>query len=373
MRLSILRRIGYMVLVPILAVFSALLLGAIIMWIFGDDPLAAYRGLWTGAFGSPRAWSTTIRKMTPLILTGLSVAVAFKAGLFNIGASGQFLIGSVCSVAVGVNFEGLPAFVHLPLALLAGVAGGVLWGFIPGALKVFTGAHEVIVTIMLNYVASLFAAWTVYAGGTQGQTPGPLWDRTAGAISRTPEVFMSARLPWIVPEPYRIHWGVAIALLVALIMWWILFKTTLGFSTRTVGANSKAARYAGINVRWITILTMMIAGGLAGLAGAIETLGLNHRFAPEFTGGVGFQGITVALLGQTNPIGVVLAAFLLGALEAGAARMQFDSGVAADIIQVIQALVLAFVAAPLIIRQIYRIRKPSDQVETTVFSTGWGR
>lgn len=192
MSLSSLRRIGYMVLILILAVFSALLLGAIVMWMFGDDPLAAYRGLWTGAFGSARAWSTTIRKMTPLILTGLSVAVAFKAGLFNIGASGQFLIGSVCSVAVGVNFEGLPAFIHLPLALLAGVAGGVLWGLIPGALKVFTGAHEVIVTIMLNYVASLFAAWTVYAGGTQGQTPGARFGIELLAPFRVPRRYLRA-------------------------------------------------------------------------------------------------------------------------------------------------------------------------------------
>jgi ABC-type uncharacterized transport system permease subunit len=373
MNLSALRRTGQLLLVPTLAVCSALLVGATIMWLFGDNPVAAYYGLWEGAFGSPRAWSTTIRKMTPLILTGLSVAIAFKAGLFNIGASGQFIMGTVCSVAVGVNFAGLPSAVHLPLALLAGVAGGLFWGSIPGLLKVFTGAHEVIVTIMLNYIASLFAAWTVYAGGTQGQTPGPLWDRTAGAISRTPEVFASARLPWIVAEPYRVHWGVVIALLVALLSWWIIFKTTLGFSLRTVGTNAKAARYAGMNVNWITILTMMVAGGLAGLAGAIETLGLNHRFAPEFTGGVGFDGITVALLGQTHPLGVILSAFLLGALDAGSARMQFSSGVSVDIIQVIQALVLAFVAAPMIIRQFYRLRKPSDQAESTLFSSRWGR
>lgn len=368
-----LRRIGQMLLIPILAVLTALVVGAIIMLIFGDDPLSAYRGLLTGAFGSGRAWATTIRKMTPLIFTGLSVAAAFKAGLFNIGASGQFIIGTVCSVAVGVNFEGLPIFIHMPLALLAGIAGGMAWGFIPGALKVFTGAHEVIVTIMLNYVASLFAGWTVYAGGTEGQSPGPLWDRTAGAISETPDVFLSARIPWIFAEPYRVHWGIVIAIGVAIFIWWLIFRTTLGFETRTVGQNSKAARYAGIRVNWVIILTMMIAGGLAGLAGAVETLGLNHKFAPEFTGGVGFDGITVALLAQTNPLGVLLSAFLLGALDAGAARMQFDSGVAADIIQVIQALVLAFVAAPQIIRQFYRIRTPAAEAEGTVFSTGWGR
>ncbi len=180
-----LRRIGQALLVPALAVVTALLVGAVIMWMSGDDPLAAYRGLFSGAFGSGRAWSTTIRKMTPLILTGLSVAVAFKAGLFNIGASGQFMMGTVASVAVGVNFEGLPAWIHLPLALFAGILGGMLWGAIPGVLKVYTGAHEVIVTIMLNYVAALFAGWTVYAGGTQGQKPGPLWDPTAGPISET--------------------------------------------------------------------------------------------------------------------------------------------------------------------------------------------
>uniref|UniRef100_A0A540VFG1 ABC transporter permease n=2 Tax=Litorilinea aerophila TaxID=1204385 RepID=A0A540VFG1_9CHLR len=341
------------------------------MAIFGDDPVRAYQGLFSGAFGNGRAWSTTIRKMTPLILTGLSVAVAFKAGLFNIGASGQFIIGTICSVAVGIHFEGLPAFVHLPLAIAAGIAGGTLWGALPGLLKVYTGAHEVIVTIMLNYVASLFAGWTVYAGGTQGQQPGPLWDPTAGAISETPDVLASAQIPWIVGPPYRVHWGVVLALLVAVVMWWLIYRTTVGFELRTVGQNARAARYAGMRVNGMIILAMALAGALAGLAGTIETLGLNHKFAPEFSGAVGFDGITVALLGQTHPLGVVLSAFMLGALDAGAARMQFESGVAADIIQVIQALVLAFVAAPTLIRTLYRVRRAPDEVETTTLTTGW--
>lgn len=368
------RRNFQVILIPALALFTALLIGAILMWLFGDDPIKAYRGLFQGAFGSARAWSATVRKMTPLILTGLSVAVAFKAGLFNIGASGQFIIGTVSSVAVGIHFAGLPAWIHLPLALLAGIAGGVLWGAIPGLLKVTTGAHEVIVTIMLNYIASLFAGWTVYAGGSQGQTPGPLWDRTAGAISETPDVLLSARLPYIFGPPYRVHWGVGIAIVTALIIWWVIYRTTLGFEIRTVGQNSGAARYAGMRVNWIVVLTMMIAGGLAGLAGAIETLGLNHKFAPEFTGAVGFDGITVALLGQSNPLGVIASAFLLGGLDAGASKMQFDAGVPQDIIQVIQALVLAFVAAPLIVRQIYRIKPPAGRSDAgTVRSSGWGR
>jgi simple sugar transport system permease protein len=342
------------------------------MFLSGDNPLVAYQGLWEGAFGGGRAWATTVRKMVPFALAGLSVAVAFKAGLFNIGAAGQFLMGSVFSVFIGVNFEGLPAFIHLPLALLFGILGGMLWGAIPGILKVYTGAHEVIVTIMLNYVASLFAGWTVYAGGTQGQRPGPLWDPTAGAISETPDVLMSARIPWLFEPPYRVHYGVFIALLAVIFIWWLIYKTTIGFEIRTVGQNLRAARYAGMRVNGVLIFTIALAGGLAGLAGAIETLGLNHKFAPEFGGGVGFDGITVALLGQTHPFGVLLASFLFGAMDAGAARMQFQSGVAADIIQVIQALILAMVAAPAIIRMLYRIRQVPAETDATKLSQGWG-
>ena len=355
-----------------LALLAALLVGAVVMFIFGDDPVKAYSGLFQGAFGSGRAWATVIRKMTPLILTGLSVAVAFKAGLFNIGASGQFIIGTVFSVAVGIHFEGLPRIIHLPFALLAGIAGGMIWGAIPGILKVYTGAHEVIVTIMLNYVASLFAGWTVYAGGTQGQTPGPLWDLSAGPISETPDVFESAQLPWLFGPPYRVHYGIFVVAIAVLLIWWLLYKTTIGFEIRTVGQNIKAARYAGMRVNWTIIFSMMIAGGLAGLAGGIETLGFNHKFAPEFGGGVGFDGIIVALLGQTHPIGIVLSAWMIGALEGGAAKMQFESGVAADIIQVIQALVLAFVAAPMIVRTLFRLHHTGVKQSESTPTVSWG-
>ena len=359
-------------LIPFLALLTAFVAGALVMLAFGDDPILAYQGLFQGAFGSGRAWSVTIRKMIPFILTGLSVAVAFKAGLFNIGASGQFVMGSVCSVAIGIHFEGLPMIVHLPLAILSGMLGGMIWGAIPGLLKVTTGAHEVIVTIMMNYLASLFAGWTVYAGGTQGQTPGPLWDRTARAISETPDVFESAQIPWLFGPPYRVHYGVFLALVAVVVVWWLIYKTTIGFEIRTVGQNPRAARYAGIRVEKTVVLTMGLAGALAGLAGTIETLGLNHKFAPEFGGQVGFDGITVALLGQTHPFGVVIASFLFGALDAGAAKMQFESGVAADIIQVIQALVLAFVAAPLIIKALFRLRSGGDEGHATKLNTSWG-
>lgn len=372
MNLRGLRLLGRALLIPVLALVTALLLGALIMFLFGDNPWQAYQGLFNGAFGSARGWAATLRKLSPLLLTGLSVAVAFKAGLFNIGASGQFLMGTVASVAVGINFEGLPIYIHLPLAILAGILGGMLWGAIPGILKVYTGAHEVIVTIMLNYVASNFAGWLVYAGGTQGQTPGPLWDPTARAVPETPDVLASAQIPYIFGPPYRVHWGIVLAVLVAFLMWWLLSKTIIGFEIRTMGQNPKAAKYAGMNVNWTVIFTMLLAGGLAGLAGTIETLGVNHKFAPEFTGAVGFDGITVALLGQTHPLGVILAAFLFGALDAGGSRMQFESGVSADIIQVIQALVLAFVAAPLLIRAIFRLRRSPNTIESAP-TVSWGK
>jgi simple sugar transport system permease protein len=214
----------------------------------------------------------------------------------------------------------------------------------------------------------------VYAGGTQGQTPGPLSDPEAAAraISETRDVFVSARIPFIFAEPYRVHWGIFIALATAGVIWWILWKTTVGFEIRTVGLNPDAARYAGMKVGRTVVLTMAIAGLLAGMAGAVETLGLNHKFAPEFTGSAGFEGITIALLGKTHPGGIVLSSLLIGGMNAGAAKMQFDSGVAAEIIQVVQALVLAFVAAPEIIRMIYRYRVPKEMEEMVRLSSGWG-
>ncbi len=352
--------------IPALAIVAALLVGAIMMLLSGDNPLLAYWGLLRGAFGDMDAISRTIRKATPFILTGLSVAFAFKAGLFNIGASGQFLMGTIFAVAVGVNFQGLPAFIHLPLALLAGALGGALWGALAAALKVWKGAHEVITTIMLNYIASLFVSWTVYAGGTQGQQPGPLSDPEAAAraISETRDVFESARIPLFFPGLFsRVHWGIIIALLIAVLIWWILQKTTLGFEIRTVGQNPNAARYAGMGVGRTMILSMAIAGSLAGMAGAVDALGLNYKFAPEFTGSAGFEGITIALLGQSHPLGVVLSAFLMGSLYSGATKMQFDAGVPGELIQVVQALVLAFVAAPEIVRRLFFLRAPASEEE----------
>jgi ABC-type uncharacterized transport system permease subunit len=364
-------------LMPLLALVTAFAVGAVIMLLSGDNPLAAYWGLFQGAFGGLTAISRTLRTATPFILTGLSVAFAFKAGLFNIGASGQYLMGTAASVAVGVSLMGLPVYIHLPLALLAGFVGGALWGALPGLLKVWRGAHEVITTIMLNYIASLFTGWLVYAGGTQGQQPGPLSDPAAAArgISQTESVLPTAILPEFFPDVFTgVHWGIIIALVSVAVIWWVLRRSSFGFEVRTVGANITAARYAGIRVNWTIVLTMAIAGGLAGLAGTVETLGLYHRFAPEFTGSSGFEGITVALLGNTQPVGVLLSAIFMGALYGGAAKMQFLSGVRSEIIQVVQALVLMMVAAPEIVRVIYRMRarRHDEEIPEIKVATGWG-
>lgn len=329
------------------ALLGAVLMGAVLMAVLGHNPWDAFADLVAGSAGTAHGLAATVRKTSPFVLTGLSVALAMKVGLFNFGAAGQFLMGSVGAVWVGIQFEGLPVWFHLPLALAVGIGSGSAWGAIPGWLKVSTGAHEVITTVMLNYVAALFAGWTVFAGSTLSATrPGPLWAPTAGPVSASPDVLASARIPWILGPPFRIHWGIALALLAALLVWWLMERTRIGFELKTIGTQSLVARYAGMRSGGMTVLAMTLAGGLAGLAGTIETLGVNHKFAPEFGGGVDIEGVTIALLGQGHPLGIVLAALLFAVLDAGASKMQFDSGVPSDIIQVIQTLILIFVAAP---------------------------
>jgi general nucleoside transport system permease protein len=339
--------------VPLLAVFTALVLGGVVIFVTGGDVAAAYRGLWEGSLGRPQSISDTLVYTTPLIFGGLAVALAFKAGLFNIGVEGQIGLGSLASVYVGYAVRDLPLPLHLLLAILAGVLAGALWGAIPGFLKARTGAHEVIVTIMLNYIAIQMTSFLV--GGVM-KDPNPLI-----ANAQTPKILQSARLPPLLPDPaFRVHWGFVIAILAAVGIWWLLYKSTLGFEIRTVGANPQAARYAGIFVGRTIVVSMAISGGLAGLGGALEVVGLNFYHTAGFSVGYGFDSIAVALLGRADPFGVIPAAALFGALAAGASRMQFLSQIPIDIIKLIQALVLIFVAAPALIRWIYRIRVPRD-------------
>jgi general nucleoside transport system permease protein len=262
-------------------------------------------------------------------------------------------------VVIGYSFH-LPWFIHLPLAFLGGVLGGAIYGAIPGYLKARTGAHEVINTIMMNYIAFRFFSWAF---------TGPL-RRPGGDAPVTAEIFPSAYLPRLFDQ-YRFHWGFILALLVAFVVWWLLFKTTLGFEIRTVGANPNAARYGGIKITRITVLTMAISGGLAGLAGSNEVLGVNHFLAGGFSAGYGFDAIALALLGKSHPLGVVLAALLFGTLRSGATRMQSIASIPIDIISIMQALVIVFIAAPAIIRWIYRVRVEAD-LDSTTFTRGWG-
>jgi simple sugar transport system permease protein len=356
---SVLLEIWRVISVPLGAVLLAALIGAVILFVSGANPIKAYAALIEGAFGSPQAIARTLEKATPLIFSGLSVAFAFKAGLFNIGAQGQLLLGALAAAVVGFAVTGLPPIIHIPLALLVGALVGMLYGAIPGALKAFTGAHEVIVTIMLNYIAINL---------TDYLADGMLKDRTPGnVVARTPEILESARLPTWGAIPL----GFLLAVLVAIVVWWLLNATTLGFEIRTVGLNPSAARYAGIKVARTIILTMALAGLLAGLGGAVETQGVVYRFQPGFNVGLGFDGITVALLGRTSPFGVIPAAILIGAMKAGSSQMQFSAGVAKEITDVIQALILFFVAAEIIVRKVFRLRAAKEGEITLM--TGWSK
>jgi len=351
--------------VPILAVLTAMIVGGGVIALAGGNPLAAYIGLLQGAFGSAKALSETTVWATPYMFAGLAVALAFKGGLFNIGAEGQLAFGAVATAWVGYALPArlgmdLPAAVHLPLAIGAGVLVGALWAAIPGALKAYTGAHEVINTIMMNYIALNLVSYLL--NGPM-KDPNPL-----NVIARTPLIAETARIPPIV-EGLRLHWGFPLALGVAALVWWLLWKTTLGFEIRTVGANMAAARYAGIHVKRVLIITMALSGALAGLAGVIEVTALNYRHELGFSIGYGFDAIAIALLGKTHPAGVILAALLFGAMRNGATRMQFLTQIPVDIISVIQALILLFVAADAIIRFLYRLRVRETRM---ILTRGWG-
>ena len=352
-------------LVPFLAILTAVIFGGIIIKLVGGDPILSYWGLIEGSFGSTKALSETAVWATPYIFAGLAVALAFKGGLFNIGAEGQLAVGAVISSLIGYALPewlgyDIPTIIHLPLAVLFGVLMGGLWAGIVGALKAYTGGHEVINTIMMNYIA---------LNTTSFLLNGVMKDRSpTNVIARTPLIADSARIPSIF-EGLRIHWGFIFALLVAFFIWWLLTKTTLGFQIRTVGLNPDAAKYAGINVKRIIILTMVLSGMLAGMAGTIEVTGLNYRHELGFSIGYGFDAIAIALLGKSHPLGVVLASFLFAAMRNGATRMQFLTQMPVDLISMIQAFILLFVAADAIIRYIYRIKSKGERV---VLTRGWG-
>ncbi|MBN1888216.1 MAG: ABC transporter permease [Thermoflexales bacterium] len=427
---------------PALALFTAFLLGAIVIWLTSGKPetvLEAYGGLLRGAFVKQRGLSESLVATVPYILLSLAVAVGFKAGLFNIGAEGQFYIGALCAAWAGQAVSGLPALIHLPLALLAGAAGGAVWAAIPGYLKARTGAHEVISTMMMNYVAFRLAElvisgplkddvastvqtprvstaaelWTFAAVPARLRDPlnalavallvaftawlvARAWKQRAdvpgaerGLFTRYSSLIIAgaaglvtffglpalAQLWWPFQDKYdRLHIGLLLALAAAVGVWWLLWHTTTGFELRMVGANPNAARYAGVSITRNIILAMSISGALAGLAGTAEVLGVSTcRCLPLFfSSGYGFDSIAIALLGNNHPFGIVLASFLFGAMRNGADLMELSSGVSKYVISVIQAVMLLFVAAPAVVRWLYRIKAAPQAVEEEPLTRGWG-
>ena len=352
------------IIVPILAVVTALLLGALTMFATGVDLATiarSFAALFTGSFGSISAVSETLTAATPVTMAALGVALGFRAGLFNIGAEGQLIIGGLAAVLAGFMLTGLPIYLHLPLALLAGMIAGGLWAAIAGWLKAATGAHEVITTIMLNFVAYRLTDYLLR--NPPLQKPG-----RSDPISES--VLPSATLPqlltWIDPG-FRLHLGFLIAIAAVAFVYWLLFKTTVGFEFRASGASPDAARYAGIRAGLTIVLVMAVAGALAGLAGANQVLGVLGRASPNFSAGIGFDAIAVALLGRSHPVGVLFAGILFGALQAGGRQMQVSAGVSIDLIGIIQALIIVFIAAPLLVQTVFpwAFQKPTRQKSGT--------
>jgi simple sugar transport system permease protein len=346
-----------LVVVPLFAVVVALVLGALTMLATGVDlPTIgrSYVALLQGSVGSLNAVSETLTAAIPLVLAGLGLALGFRAGLFNIGAEGQLLMGGLAAVIFGFTFAGLPFALLLPLSLLSGALMGAFYAGIAGYLRAATGAHEVISTIMLNLISYRILDYMLSLDWVQREGRSDPVSRSVPPNAELPRL-----LDWLDPN-LRVHAGVFVMLLAVGVVHWLLFRARLGFEFRASGANPDAARYAGIRAALIIVLAMGVAGALAGLAGANQVLGVLGRATPGFSAGLGFDAIAVALLGRSHPVGVLLAGLLFGALEAGGRQMQVDAGVSIDLIGIIQALIIVFIAAPLLVRAIFPwgFRKP---------------
>jgi len=339
---------------PLIAVLFALLVGAIVIMLIGENPIFVYKTLFSNAIGNRDGWGNVLFRATPLIFTGLAVAFAFRCGLFNIGGEGQMYIGTFLATWVGFTFTNLPAFILLPLCILTAAAGGALWAAVPGILKAKIGVHEVIVTIMMNWIASSLTFFLVLkfkAPPTEAMVAAGVKQM----IPHTKEIAEAARLPRLYPilQSFNIDFpaynqvnvSFFIAIGVAILAYYILWKTNLGYEIRAVGYNPLAAEYGGISVAKNIVLAMMISGAFAGLVGTNEVMGFKYRWRQELFTGLGFNGIAVALLGKNHPLGVVLAAILFGILNYGGALVNiYTAGrIPRELIMVLQAVIVIFV------------------------------
>ncbi|MGI9603057.1 MAG: ABC transporter permease [Acidimicrobiales bacterium] len=339
------------ILIPLYAILLSFIVGGVLIAIIGINPFEAYWALLRGMFGSPERIAGSIARSVPFIGSALALAFAFRAGLFNIGAEGQLLVGGITAAWVGTwtFMADLPSVVAIPIIILAGFAGGFFWGGVPGVLRARTGAHEVISTIMLNSIALFMVRWIV-----NSRDPVVLRDLDA-SVPRTAPIADSARLPELVDSQPNLHAGLFVMIGLCLVVAFILRRTTFGFETITVGTNPHAAHYAGISVNRIIILAMALSGSFAGIAAASEVSGTNQFFQPGTFAFIGFDGIAIALLARANPIAIMPAALLWGSLLSGAPLMQAEAGVSIDVVRIIQSMVLLFVAADAIVRYIFRL------------------
>jgi len=331
--------------ISLFSILLALIIGALLIFLIGSSPLQAFTVMLDGAFGSISNIANTLSKTIPLIFTGLAVAVAFRCGLFNIGAEGQLYLGAFFSVLTALKFSFLPAFLLLPVAILGGIISGMIWGGIPGFFKAQFGTHEVVVTVMMNYIGINITSYLVnYPFKAEG------W------VAQTDIIPNAANLPKLIPKT-QLSDGLIVAIIAALAVYFLLWKTDFGYEIRAVGENPTTAESGGINIKKNISLAMAISGGLAALAGVTQSLGVYERFIDGFSPGYGFTGIAVAVLGRNHPLGVILTALLFGALETGALKMDRVTEISNDLVIVIQGLVILFVAAPEIIRSILKRRE----------------
>ena len=340
---------------PVGSVLFAFAGGALLLLITGSNPLEAYSGLICGGVGiscsqgeNPALQvANTIVFMIPLITTGVAVALPFRAGLFNIGAEGQLIAGAIACTAIGVKFSTLPGLILLPMVLVGGMVAGALWAGVAGVLKATVGAHEVVTTIMMNYIAQWFLRYLII-GGPLELSLGTSASRPIGAGAQLATVLPADNsiIFGLPSSVYRVHWGLVIAIVAAALFAFLLWRTSLGYEIRAVGQSQRAARYAGVSVRWTIIVTMLIAGAFSGLAGAVQVAGVDHNLTDKyFTDTTGFDAIAVALLGLGSAVGIVLAAGLFGALHSGGAVMQSDAGISSNLVLILQALILFSIAA----------------------------
>ncbi|MFN2145134.1 MAG: ABC transporter permease [Anaerolineales bacterium] len=342
-------------LLPVFAVLAALAVGAVMLILLGANPLEAFGALLEGAFGSTNALADTVVKATPLLLVGLGICISFRGNVINIGGEGQMIVGALAATALGLAFPEWPGFVMITLAMVLGFLGGALWGGIPGALKAYFGVNEILSTIMMNAIAVQLMNFLL-----AGPMIDPVMADRDSQIPQTARLAQAFDLPRLIPT--RLHLGALIAVILAVVVYILLWRTTIGYRIRAVGENPHASRYAGIDVKKQVVLALLLSGAFAGLAGAVQVFGVNHRMitdgsATGFTGSAGFNGIVAALFGQLHPLGTIPASFLFGALLVGANKLQRVVQVPSAVITALNGLVVIFVVSS----EIWRRRRETKR------------